>query len=696
MRPEPFRWLVLSLLFALLPGPGVSAQTIEVRSGEHVGFTRLVLDIGVERTWTLADEGSMRRLDLDPPVEGFAIGQVFDLIPRTRLSALDANRSLTLTLGCDCDVTATRHDGRYLVLDIAEAPADPRPAPSPPRPADPRTEPVSPLPDLATVMVQERPERLPLRPEPPAAPSVDMAEAARIMSEQLARAAASGLLEAAPGRPLSDADPSSRAVQQPTGTAPPPEPVPPVPPVLEPGVPLRAATAFDLAALPQQPPMPLRNDLACSGAALSVRDWSTGLGVHHGLGALRLAVLDERDRLQPEAVLALARHYLFHGFGAEAADWLRQLESPPGDLLVIAALVDGAEGARFPVEADPVACSDEELLWRYLDDALGEQPPDARHVASIQRGAAALPPVLRDQVVPRIALRLRDDGFPDAARNLRDMLQRGGRLSALEILALDRDLGLATPETSGMASALETGLRDDAADPVGRMAQALAFGRETGALADTARLDAADALLRENGVGPDTAALWSETILARARLGQIDRVLGLLTQGGSVSPEQREAVLTALVEDRVSAADTGALFVLARLHGPAWRSRGSDAGRARVAAIALLREAGLEGAADMMRAGQPPLILPARAVAQPETTDRVRVAWQIGDWSDVALQGTGVHADIATRMVRPLPELDRSGEPLDLSALAARVADSRTLRQEITSLLETPSPAVQP
>ena len=37
--------------------PSAAAQTIEVRSGEHDGFSRLVLGIGADRQWRLEGTG---------------------------------------------------------------------------------------------------------------------------------------------------------------------------------------------------------------------------------------------------------------------------------------------------------------------------------------------------------------------------------------------------------------------------------------------------------------------------------------------------------------------------------------------------------------------------------------------------------------------------------------------------------------
>jgi hypothetical protein len=705
------RWLAV-VLAAVLP-LSVAAQTIPVRSGEHDGFTRLVLDIGPDRQWRLEGEGPVRRLVLDPPVGGFAIGQVFDLIPRTRLAALAADDGLVLSLACPCDVAASRYQDRYLVLDIRPAAeGQPRPDAAPDPEAEARRAAAAALPDMARLLT--RPTGPDLRPgpavdrDPAPAPgsdpgpdpgsgttapavAIDLDEAARIMAEQLARAAAAGLLDAAPGRPMADADPADLA-------PPPPPPVTPAP-VTSPAaqvpasLPIRAETAIDAALHHALGAEPQQNRLACRGEAMLIGPPASGGGVQVGLGALRLALYDARDVLQRDAVLALAGHYLAHGFGAEAAFWLGQIDAPPPDLVALAGLVDGRPGPHFPPEPDATLCSDDEFLWRYLDGAFADTALTAEQAGRLQRATAALSPVLRDQLVPRVARALQADGHPDSARNLRDMLARGGRVAAPELLRLDLDLGLAGPGDPEARDALALALRDDGGDPVTAIAHALAFDREAGLPPDPVRLAAAEALLRENGGGADTPGLWQELILAQAARGDLGRVIELLAEP-RVTPERRDAALTRLLADRLAAADTAALYLVARVHGADWQARGSEAGRLRVAVMAQLRSAGFPAAADALRAGQRVLTLPAGPGDAPTEAERLAAAWQAEDWQSLGALAGGPHRAIATRMAEGPASPPPSADPPDLPALAARLADSRALRAEIAALLAQPTPSL--
>lgn len=691
----------------------VHAQTVPIQSGDHPGFTRLVLPIGSDRDWELVEASPETwALSLSPAVAGFDTSRVFDLIRRDRLAGLSAEGGLTLELACPCDVNGFRYDGRFLVIDIA----DPDPAAG----GDPdgsdataaadaisigRAQAAAALPDLASLLL--RPTDLPTirQPDTPAAasapesdaPNPRLAEAADIMAEQLARAAASGLLDAALGQPMTLGDPQ-RAAPHGGSTEPDAAPEPRdadgpdmanAPPER---LPVRAETALDI---PFQPGLPLGAPPpagSCRGAPLDARDWAEGYGLGQGLGTLRSALYDERDALVPDGAIALARYYLYHGFGAEAAYWLTQLSDPPLDLLRIAALVDGADTAAFPDVDAPGDCAPSELLWRYRAGSVAVDL-GSDDVAAIQRAFAELPAILRDQVGPALARRLAADRHERAARNIRDALYRGGRIATAELRLLDLDLGVAPDPSADLTrSALAETLRDDGGDPAAVMASALAFDRDLGARPEAARLTAAEALLRETGTGAETDALWQEVLLGRAAIGQIDTALTMLGDSAR-SDDARAAALTELIAERVAVGDTAALLILAYTYGRDWRPTGSAAGRAQVQAVAALRAEGLFEAAQILRDVRRPLILPAPD-PDPETAAyRAADAWADRDWPRLAETGTGPHAEIAARLAsRPSEAVPSPPGAPDLAALSETVRDSRAMRAQIAELLTRPTP----
>jgi len=107
------------VLLALLAVPA-EAQTFRLRSGEHADFSRLVLDdLPAETSWSLGRAGAdyVLRLALDDA--GFDTGQVFRLIPKTRLLALVSEAgALRLRVAADHHAFAFETASGALVIDI--------------------------------------------------------------------------------------------------------------------------------------------------------------------------------------------------------------------------------------------------------------------------------------------------------------------------------------------------------------------------------------------------------------------------------------------------------------------------------------------------------------------------------------------------------------------------------------------------
>lgn len=710
----------VALGFSFLPILPIHAQTIGVQSGDHQEFTRLVLPIGADREWDLAQTPSGQwELILTPSVDGFDISRVFDLIQRERLADVDASQNLSLDLGCACDVTSFRYDTRFLVIDITDPDpnAAPLETPASDTEATERAAAADALPDLANLL--QAPDDLPqvdpelevpqpeIPPETPnpVAPNPRLAEAAQIMAEQLARAAAAGLLDIAADEPMTAADPTENAALDP---AVPVEPMPTV--TSEPALadteiqpisaeetpnealPVRAETAFDSIIPADGPIGDPPAEASCLNAPFIVADWADGEGLYHALGALRLELYDERDALRPDSAVNLARHYLYYGFGSEATYWLEQTGNAPNALLEVAALIDGEDTPTFLPVRSTEDCSEGELLWRYLGGAV-ETAMTSDDTAAIQRAYDTLPSTLRDHTGPRLARQLAEDGYSATARNIRDILHRGGRLDDVALQMLDLDLGIqteASPEQTQLD--LENAL-SDAADPATILASAMAFDRRNGMLPTLSRLTTADALMREIGSGQETDDLWRETLLGHAALGQIDEAINRLGDPSRNETARAEA-LTDLIAERVSVGDTASLVILAHTHGRNWRPEGSAAGRVQVRAIAALREEGLFRAAQILRDVRRPLILPTPDAPLEMPEDEATVAWQQRDWPRLAETGSGAHAEVAQRLstlgTEDTPTSPPNGSP-DLNSLNETLQDSRALRGTISQLLEQPA-----
>jgi hypothetical protein len=742
-----------ALGLSLLCAQDGHAQTLAVDAGDHQGFTRLVIRIGADRSWQLDQDGRIWRLSLDPGVERFDLAGSFDLIQRNRIANLSQEgATLAIALACDCDVSAFRYRDSFVVVDVSDPTPTPDPGPAALRASDtvapPPTEPRAPrpetageiaaaaLPDLARLLTPGTTPGAP-RPTPPEGdpPPVDPApapvepapantsrpnieEAAQIMAEQLARAAAAGLLEPQAGTPLDFADPvdarptreaSPGAVQGAAGTTRPTPPDPltlaPAQPATSPAIdaapeppprsdpPILARNAFDIATAPLPDTAPVQPRLECVGRVHPLNAFPASPEEEEpSLGALRQAVFDERDRLVEDAVLRLSQYYIERGFGAEAVYWLTRLDDPPADLVAIARMTDGLETPDFPMVSDSTACSDQELVFRYLGGAM-QTPIAETEARRIQQGFTSLPDQLQRQFGPDLARRLAAEGHTGTARNLRDMLRQSRLLPEAVMLTLDLDLGV-TPPMPQIDAALTQALRDDGAMPAATMSRSLARDRAEDRRPDPDRLVAAEALLRETPPGPDADLLWQEIVIGHARLGQVDAALATLAAGRARAPAVWQSAVTGLVADRLEVEDGATLLILAHLIGADWTATGTEAGRIRVAASRFLAAEGLAEAAARIMAGRPALTVPARDgndAAGPSPAS----GWAESGWSEAAETLPGAQGDIARRMaareIPPAATADARSGTLDLDALAERVADSRALRDAANALLDGPA-----
>ena len=114
---------VLIHITILLMVNQANAQAIEIRSGEHDTFSRIVLSIPVGTDWALTRTGSLAELFIDLPAIRFDTSQVFNRIPKSRLlrvSQRQPGEALRLDIGCECKVTGFTQSGTLLVIDIQD------------------------------------------------------------------------------------------------------------------------------------------------------------------------------------------------------------------------------------------------------------------------------------------------------------------------------------------------------------------------------------------------------------------------------------------------------------------------------------------------------------------------------------------------------------------------------------------------
>ncbi len=518
--------LTLAALATLAALPAAAQEGGAIRTGEHAGFTRVVMVIEPTTEWSLETGPGEAVLFFPGKRLDFATAGVFDRIPRTRVTAIDTGPAGTGTrvvvgLGCDCRISASFVGARYLALDVSDRDAPRVAAESVPVPG-------------------ETPEERALR------EVAAVASAEEALLAQIARAADQGVVRlTVAGPPPAPPGPAPRP--EPTATrAPQPDPA---------GEPTAATEAEGLAALlagdqieatsvydrdraavlglrPEPPVSPV-----CLPADLfAVADWSDGSPLHAQTPALMARVVGEFDRPDPAALRDLARLYIRFGFGAEAEALLADFDAEVDEQALLRDLARTVEG-RAVAPGGPLAvaaaCPGPHALWL----ALGGAAPayrDAGQFAAVQAAFAELPPDLRRLLGPALTGRLLDAGRAAEARLIFATAIRAGGPRTVEL-----DLAAA---------------RLDAAE--GRSDAALAGLR---ALAESNAPNAADALIALTRIALDAGVAVPLRLVTDLRAAALTRrgdpseaaIRGLLVEALAA----RDALPAALAEVRAARAD---------------------------------------------------------------------------------------------------------------------------------------------
>ena len=376
--------LLALLLAGLAPVAAAAAPTL-VRTGEHDGFTRMVVDFANRPDWSLEPDGEAVVLRTGRAVD-YDLSRIFRRIGRDRVADVTATGEgdLRIDLGCACDVRTIELPNEWLVIDIHDGDGGP-PPPLPPLATEPRDLVV--VPGLLRDIERGDPMALLRRSR--------LAEIRDSVEQGVDRSIAQGLT-----RPSDAAAGGSAEIRL--------DPEPDKPDLSAFGN-IRIGTQIDRD----------RSRLDARGTDCPAPEWfavegwgDAGEGIG-SLSALRSQLYASEDGPAPEAARDLARGLLYFTFGIEAADVLRLDPVPSGErdaLLRIAAIMDGGSVGE---ESYPHAtCGGGASLWAILG---GLALPD--QVLQSALGAFdRMPAHLRRHLGPRLARRLLAEGYAEEAR----------------------------------------------------------------------------------------------------------------------------------------------------------------------------------------------------------------------------------------------------------------------------------------
>ncbi len=541
------------------------AQTADVRSGEHEGFSRLVIRIGTAADWRFGRTEQGYELDLGRPDPRFDLSAAFERIPRTRLGAAWADPAtgrLQLRVVCACHAVAFALDERTAVIDIRDGAAPdgsgfersidrPDAAALPPlravavqrprpRPGDPSVAAAGPAATGGTTGVLETGPR----PDPTVPDLAAPADAARVEAARdeilrdLAAAAARGTVDPAVRlpSPASDADAAggSQPAQMPENPAAP------------------AAVGGQVEIRPDG--IRSADGLTADGrvclpdSAFALGDWRAGQDAATAMASGRTALAAEFDRPSAEAIRRHVRELIAFGFGAEARSVARVFGISADDtglLDTLAYLVDGTP----PPEGHPLAgmevCNSAAALWAVLarDRLTPGDPVDASAVAL---AFGALPADLRLHLGPALADRFLDAGDAATVRTLRDAIARGTSGPATAVTLIDARTAIGTGEAGRATEALEALVAEGGPHAVDAMLALVDALVAEEVAPDPALRLALAALEREYEGTPRGAALRDAQVLAAAAAGDYDAAFGLLPPADASQAGVRATVFAML------------------------------------------------------------------------------------------------------------------------------------------------------
>ncbi|MDP4034466.1 MAG: hypothetical protein Q8P60_16750 [Pseudorhodobacter sp.] len=523
MKPLVLLALLLATPFMAASAP---AQTITVQSGEHDGFTRLVLEIGTPANWALGRTGDGYELRLDRPGTRYDLSQVYKLIPRDRLAAIwvdPETGNLRLAIGCACHAMPFEFRPNVIVVDLRDGP--------PPKGSSfENTFDGSGLPQLVgrrTMRPRARPgtaapaydwraiTRMPTSASgsatvamPMLSPAVDLAPLRDTLLRQMSQGAAKGVVDL---------------------TRPPQRHDDPIIAETPDFLPLKQMHIGEDLGLAAGTLRPLPETLTATGAdcladdKLDIAAWGKELPVAEQMATALTGLTGEFDRPEAAAVSRAVRFYLFLGFGAEARQLLRDLDIAPEDKAIwqtMAIILDEESPPAGPFDGMMV-CDTAAALWSVLAHpqlSAGDVP----HKTAILRSFSALPLHLRRHLGPSLAARFFERGDSETSRAVRDAILRAPGNPGPQVRLMGAELDLAM----GNRDAADQVLRALAAEGGPGAAEALIAHAETlferGEPVDMQTVTALAALAFEHRGSRLEPALQRAHLLALAAAGDFD------------------------------------------------------------------------------------------------------------------------------------------------------------------------------
>lgn len=429
--------MIVRYFFAILLvlASPLSAQQVVVRTGDHPTFTRIVLSIPAGTAWELSEQINGYRLEFESDVSIDA-SRFYERIQRDRISDIKLDTvadTLEFELACRCFAEAFAWRNDQIVIDIKD-PGSPVNAdavaitpldddvkfaqlafPDPPVPPVPVIEPET----LPVVLPAISLEIVPEIKGPPARSASLIDPLGELLAQQERVGALEARISAGLGRALSQGllDPSEDDATDQTADL--EDLLADIESILIPGITTRTSVDNGMKPDVRSPDETDPLGRCYDDRFADVWTWANEDPFVHQIGQLRSEITGEFDRVDPGAVEALARVYVYFGFGREAINALSidGVESQERRVLAeIARLIDG-DPLNIAGFSQQMRCPGAISVWGFLAHGDGPQPVQP-NIEEIAKSFRLLPEGLQKHLGPRLATKLVGIGQGDLAESI--------------------------------------------------------------------------------------------------------------------------------------------------------------------------------------------------------------------------------------------------------------------------------------
>ncbi|RPE64633.1 hypothetical protein EDD53_2392 [Pacificibacter maritimus] len=546
----------LFIIFCTLLAIPSWAEPVQVVSGDHEDFSRLVLQLPRPTNWSA---GTVEGGYIFKPNEGeiqYKLDQVFDFITKDRIFDVQDLGDGALFISTDNRFFLDAFDLRdnHVVLDIKDGTAqknsrfeqpfdqsrftvekttaqlvDTEVNLTPPVPTQAMISPTTPI-DIP-IVAQQHVWRLDALSD---TPNPRVSEMEKRLFDQISRAVSQDLLDA----DLPDTESVVAEVEKLTQT---PASDESADTALTSGAArrtddthIRIQTAVDRDRKPvASQTINLSEENCFASHALDIQDWGQPLNEGLQIAAYRSQTLGEFDQPSPQGVEALVKYYLFLTFGAEAKAALDAYGLPLKDeaaLRKIAEVMDGVSSVETSAFKTQVDCDGPSAFWSVISRE--KLPPVTdQQLDSIIAYFSGLPLHLRKHLGPRISEKFLASGYVTAAELVQNAILRVADQSNDALDFLNAEMMIADGNSTNAVEILDTIVSHDGPEAALALIRSIDVQKESLHTIDPKVAENAEILAIEHRNTPLEAQLIRASIDARIHSNRPDLALQALLKG---------------------------------------------------------------------------------------------------------------------------------------------------------------------